>query len=207
VIVEKEIIDGCRKGSEDARKVLYERYYRIMFGICIRYLKDPDEAKDVVQEGFIKIFMKINQYKNRGSFEGWMKRIMVNYTIDYKKKQAKTYVSIENSDIDYYYTKNSDNERENGSIKRDKSEILREKPNYGMIEDAQFSKEELLEAMHAIPDTYSVVFNLHCIEGLSHAEIGKLLNIDEKTSRTRLLRARRNIQEQLYKMCVDKIGV
>ncbi len=205
MIIEKELIAGCKKGEEKAQKVIYERYYRIMFGICIRYIKNHDEAKDVVQEGFIKIFLKINQYKDKGSFEGWMKRIIVNNAIDYLKKKSKELNKREDSEL--YHNQLSHNGYEKKTVKRDKTELLKEKPNYGMIEDAQFTHKELLEALHSIPELYGVVFNLHCIEGFSHAEIGNILNIDEKTSRTRLLRARRGIQEKLYKMCVEKIGV
>ena len=205
MIVEKEIISGCKKGNSNARQILYERYYQVMFGICLRYVRNIDETKDLVQEGFIKIFTKIKQYKDKGSFEGWMKRIMVNNTIDYIKKRTKEASCMEITDVEN--NKISDDEKENKPVRRDKSELIKETPNYGMIEDAQFTEDELLRAMHSIPESYSIVFNLHCIEGYSHAEIGKLLDIDEKTSRTRLLRARRYIQEQLYKMCIEKIGV
>lgn len=175
-----------------------------MYAICRRYITNFAEAKDVMHEGFIKILSKIRQYKGNGSFEGWMKRIMINTSITYYHKNKKHFAHID--DIDDNAIPGVDENVEDSFTEIDKSDIREEDVNIDMIKDANFTSDELIEALDKIPAPYSVVFNLHCVEGLKHKEIAKLLKIDEKTSRTRLLRARKQLQKVVYKLSIEKLA-
>ncbi len=177
-----------------------------MYGICIRYTSDPDEAKDIMQEGFIKIFSHIRQYKAKGSFEGWMKRIMVNTAITHYHKNKKGNVVGRIEEIDESGILHEQSQTEEMEEGIDKADINSSKIDYRIVSHAQLSVNELLKALHVLPEAFKMVFNLHCIEGYKHKEIAGMLKIDEKTSRTRLLRARNILQKEIYKMSIIKVG-
>jgi RNA polymerase sigma-70 factor, ECF subfamily len=209
VLYEKEIINGCKKYHKDAQKALYEKYAPMMYGICIRYASRENEVKDILQEGFLKVFSQINSFKELGSFEGWIKRIIVNHSINYYHKNRKHYkhLDIDNINESEIFYDSSDIE----DITIDKNSISPRELNQDnitaeIIEKAGFTHKELLEILNRLPEPFRLVFNLHCIEHYKHDEIAELLKIDIGTSRTRLLRARKIIREMLCEMSVLKLS-
>jgi RNA polymerase sigma-70 factor (ECF subfamily) len=146
-------------------------YANKMWGVCLRYCSDYDEAKDVLQEGFIKVFEKINQFESRGSFEGWIRKIMVNTALaQYRRKR---YLNI-----DSIYTGDKDDS------------------SFEHIE-CNISASELIEIVKELPPQYKLVFNLYAIEGYSHKEIAEMLNISEGTSKSDLSRAREILKKKV----------
>jgi len=170
-----EVIKGCQRHDRRAQKALYDKYASLMLGICVRYAKDKQEAEDVMQDGFIKIFSSIDQFSEQGSFEGWMKRIMVNTAISNYRKNLKHYYQV---DID--------------------------EPNIKAISDnwepSEYSHEELMGVIKSLPEGYKMVFNLYAIEGYKHKEIADMLGIDETTSKSQYSRAKKQIQSKLFEL-------
>jgi RNA polymerase sigma-70 factor (ECF subfamily) len=207
-LTEKEIIKGCRKRNKAAQKELYDTYVPVLRGICQRYAANHYEAKDIVQEGFLKVYSKINQYKGKGSFEGWLKRIFINTAISYYKDQIKNiscdFQTIDEADIDNSYTDNNENLNDFEINTSGTEEI---DFNKNTILKTDFSRTELLGVLKTLPVHYRIVFSLYFIDDFKHKEIATKLSIDEKTSRTRLLRARKLLQQKLYDLSVGKLAV
>lgn len=203
---EEQIIKGCKRNKKHAQKELFEKYAPGMRGICKRYAHNSDEAKDILQEGFIKIFKEIKKYSGKGSFEGWLKKVMVNTAINHYHKNKKFYRQYDpdNENIDASIAEEDNYEQENEEI--DKKDINEDVIDIGLILKARFSAEELLETIKILPDEYRMVFNLYFIENYRHKEIAGLLNIAENTSRIRLLRARSMIRKELYTKTIEKLG-
>lgn len=164
---ETTLIKRCQKFDRRAQKVLYERYAPVMLGICRRYVKDWMEAEDVMSEGFFKIFSKINQYGFKGSFEGWMKKIMVNEALGLLRKRNDFNLALEASNL-----------------------IISTEPNPEEI--AQ--ENSILELLHKLPTGYRTIFNLYVIEGYKHKEIAEKLDISINTSKSQLIKARKRLQ-------------
>lgn len=166
---EKQLIEGCKKGNRLAQKELYEMFSRKMMGVCLRYSNDRETARDLLQEGFVKIFMNIEAYSGIGSFEGWMRRIFVNCALEYLRKSD---VLREASDLD------------------NSAELA--EPDASVVE--QLSAQDLMGLIQRLPAGFRAVFNLFAIEGYSHKEIGEMLHITESTSRSQYTRARQLLQ-------------
>lgn len=175
MITESQLVELCNKGREEAYELMYRRYASKMFGVCLRYAKNKMEAEDVLQEGFIKVFQSLSSFRNEGSFEGWIRRIMVNTALNYYKHNLKY---AETLDIDVY--------TDSPSISIDFYDKIEEK--------------SLLKLIQSLPEGYRLVFNLFAIEGYSHKEIADMLGISESTSKTQLFRARKMLQEKLVKI-------
>lgn len=173
-MTEEQIIAGCKSQRRDAQKALYEMHARTMYGICLRYSVDEHAAKDLLQDGFIKVFAKISSYESRGSFEGWLKRIFVNLALE-KIRKKKTTNFNEAEDIE-----NVAEEDLQDPFEDDQAE--------------QISAGELLAMVQKLPEGYATVFNLYAIENYSHKEIAEMLGISEGTSRSQYLRARQALQ-------------
>lgn len=190
MLTEEEIINGCKQYDKVAQMALYKKHVGKMNAICYRYINSYDDAKDIVQDGFIKVFSSISKYKGEGSLEGWIRRIMVNTALDYLKKK-KMFVSIDESsaaDGDHNGAMaSSDDDQEEDSLF-----------------NAGFTTEELMSAINKLPDQYRVIFNMHCIEHYSHKEIASLLSVKEETSRSRLRRARAALKEHLTVLMKNK---
>lgn len=169
---EEEIIDGCMRKKRRAQKALYDRYHPVLMGICHRYSKSKAEAEDVLLMGLTRIYKKINTYQGDGSFEGWMKRIIINIAIDNYRKNLKHYFHEPIEDVTSF-------------------EI-----GHDYIPDS-FSVKEILSTIQQLPNGYRIVFNLFAIEGYSHKEIADRLEISESTSKTQLLKARKKLREKL----------
>ncbi len=186
MISEEKIVEGCLAGKRKAYNVLYKRYASKMLGLCMRYSKSFPEAEDVLQEGFIKVFKNIDNFRRQGSLEGWIKRIMINTAIDNYQSSLKYYF---HSDIDEIAeTKILDGDR----IMDDELQL------------EKVSKEKLMELIQELPDGYRMVFNLFAIEGFSHKKIAGMLYISESTSKTQLLKARRRLKKQLKEICLKQ---
>lgn len=186
-MTEAQIIKACKAGDPDGFYQLVNKYAGRLFGICLRYMKDEDDAKDVLQEGFIKIFKKIESYKPTGSFEAWLSKVVVNQSLMELRKKKKQFLIIE-------------------------SEILSIDQIDNFDIEIELEEMDILEMLWELPDHYRIILNLAIIEGYSHEEISEMLKINVSTSRTKLGRARKKLQEiylekskvQLYKKTLAK---
>lgn len=174
---DKEWIEGCKKGDSTAQRNVFDHFSGKMYAVCCRYVKDKMEAEDVLVMAFTKVFGNIKQFKSEGSFEGWIRRIVVNESLTWIRKnkfmQAET--DIEAADHE---------------------------PDYRLLED-HLEAEDLLKLIDGLAPGYKIVFNLYAIEGYSHKEIGEQLGISENTSKSQLSRARIYLQKQLVQLQDD----
>lgn len=169
------LVNECIKGNPIAQKKLFEKFAPKMLFVCKRYCKEQEDAEDVLQEGFIKIFAYLEKYKHEGSFEGWMRRIFVNCCLDFLRKQKALGDISSLDDIAY---KTQDESSHNQSLE----------------------VEDLLNIILKLPKGYQVVFNLFAIEGYTHKEISELLGISEDTSKSQYFRARAFLKNYLEKI-------
>ncbi|MFK8103910.1 MAG: RNA polymerase sigma factor [Saprospiraceae bacterium] len=167
-VTDKQILQGCLAGQRTAQEFLYNHYAPQMFGICLRYASDYHHAEDILQEGFVKVFNRLDQYRGTGSFEGWLKRIFINTAIEYYRKSIKhlKYQAL--------------------------SGINEVAFDHHII--SELARQDLLKVIQKLPIGYRTVFNLYAIEGYSHKEIATLLEISEGTSKSQLARARKTLQ-------------
>jgi RNA polymerase sigma factor (sigma-70 family) len=168
---EEQLLQGCQKRDPNAQRQLYELYSSKMYGICYRYLRDPMEAEDILVTSFMKVFEKIQQFKNEGSFEGWIRRIVVNESLMALRKKNHLYVETDLEQAD-------------------------REPDYDGLGD-HLEAEDLLNLISELPLGYKVVFNMYAIDGYSHKEIAEHLGISENTSKSQLSRARTLLQKLL----------
>jgi len=174
---EQLIVAGCKKNESWARKKLYELYAPAMLGVCFRYMNDYESAKDILHEGFIKIFNKIDTYSGEGALGGWMRRIFVTTALEFlRDNYFHGYMDI----IDY--------------------EEKLETDDTSVVE--KLSADEILKCISELPKGYQLVFNMYAIEGYSHAEIAKMLNIKEGTSRSQFAHARQLLQHKIQKLYI-----
>ncbi|HEX8462102.1 MAG TPA: sigma-70 family RNA polymerase sigma factor [Segetibacter sp.] len=159
------LIKNCLKGKPDAQKQLYEEFAPLMLGVCYRYTKSLQDAEDILQEGFVRVFTFLNQYNKEGELGAWIRKIMVNTALNYLKKSRKYQYDLlfDNTDLHVVTT--------------DDPEVL-------------LQAKELAELIRQLPTGYQTIFNLHAIEGFSHVEIGQMLGISDNTSRSQYMRAR-----------------
>lgn len=169
----KEIIKGCIDGNRRDQELLYRRHSSKLYSVCLQYSGNDEEARDILQEGFIKIFEHLHNYKHEGSFEGWMRRIVVNTALE-KFRSRHNLFRVDDIDAISEPEAEPDNEDYSGLQAVDLLFIIRE-----------------------LPPKYRMVFNLYAIEGYSHKEIGQMLNISEGTSKSNLSRARNILQRRV----------
>lgn len=168
------LLEGCKKGDRKAQENLYKTLSSRMMGLCMRYARDRVEAEDILQMGFVKVFHKVSEFRGEGSFEGWIKRIMVNTAIEtYRKNQRNLNVV----DIDEVY--------DHAQTTFDMSGL---------------ELKDLLKLVQQLSTGYRLVFNLYVIEGFSHKEIADQLGISEGASKSQLSRARAILKEKIIKM-------
>lgn len=168
---EESLISGCRKKHRQAQRDIYNWLSPRMLAICRRYIKDVNEAESVMITGFMKVLGKIEQYSGEGCFEGWVRRIMVNESLLYIRKNKGMYIEV---DIEYADTE----------------------PNYELASE-NLEADDLLILINGLPIGYRTVFNMFAIEGYSHREIAESLAISENTSKSQLSRARKMLQKQI----------
>ncbi len=171
---ETELIEGCLRQNREAQHALYLIYSGKMYALCCRYVKDRMEAEDVLVIAFTKIFEKISQYKGDGSFEGWIRRVVVNESLTYLRRNKNMYLEV------------------------DIEEAALE-PSYQKLEN-QLEADDLMKVIEGLPVGYRTVFNLYAIDGFSHQEIADQLGISESTSKSQLSRARALLQKKLNEM-------
>jgi len=191
--VPKKIIRQCKQYNKKAQAYIFEKYAYNLLGICLRYIKDRAKAEDVMQDAFVTIFSKINQYKGTGSFEGWIKRITLNTALIQLRKDKKEIVS---DNFDYI---------EADENKSKQNEDLNPSDMQSVIEHAKFQQCEIIEIMNELPEGFKTVFNLYVIEGMMHKEIAEELEISIGTSKSQLLRARTKLKVLLYKKALIKL--
>lgn len=173
------VIKGCSDGNAKSQRMLFDMFAPKMLTICIRYTKNRMEAEDILQEGFIKLFQKIDSFSFQGSFEGWIKRIFINTALDHIRKEEKS-----------KYFEDVDNP------------FLSIQSDAFILENLE--ADSLLKVIDFLPSGYKTVFNLFAIEGFSHKEIAELLNINENTSKSQYSRAKLFIQKKLEALNVTR---
>ena len=169
-----QLIEQCLKGNPKAQRELYEEYAEIMLGVCFRYARSLADAEDILQEGFVKVFKNLKQFKGTGELGAWIRKIMVNTAINEINRSKISWVSQEED-------------------KESHQPISEENP------EIQLTAKEIASTMQLLPDGYRLVFNLHTIEGYSHNEIADLLKIKPASVRSQYQRARMMLMEQLNK--------
>jgi RNA polymerase sigma-70 factor (ECF subfamily) len=177
---EEEIIKGCKKEKRYYQELLYRRFAPTMYGVCMSYAKNREQAGDILHDAFLKIFRNIKSYNNTGSFEGWIRRIVTNTAIDHMRKKNKDLSLITDEIPD-----TSDDEAP-------------KKPGMSM--------KELLEQISRLPEGARVVFNLYTLEGMNHYEIAEKLNISVGTSKSQFSRAKKMLQIWLNEIINKRDG-
>jgi len=167
----ESIIEGCKRGDKKSQERLYRRLSGQLFAICLRYADNYEEARDYLQEGFINVFNSIKQYEGKGSFEGWMKKIIINTVLQGIRKKRFMIPLVHDYQDNYEFH-------------------LPHMPT-------DLSESDLLGMIQELPRNYRIVFNLYAIEGYKHNEISQMLNITENTSKSHLFRARTKLQEKV----------
>ncbi len=170
---ETQLIAALKRGESRAHKVAYERFSGRMLAVCMRYCANRDDAEEVMIDGFMRVFEKISQFREDGSFEGWIRRVMVTESLMFlrKNKQWRQEIPIDDVSVE---------------------------PDYAWA-DTAIHENDLLRMVNQLPDGYRTVFNLYAIEGYNHAEIAELLGISEGTSKSQLSRARTILQATIAK--------
>lgn len=168
----KDLINDCKNNNRKAQEQLYRLYSGKLFAVCLKYSRNYTEAQDNLQDGFLIIFQKIGQYSFKGSFDGWLKRVMINNVLQQYRNQ--TFLSLVNEDV-----------AEDCEIELDEDEI---------------SLDYLLKIIQELPDRYRLVFNLYVIDGYSHAEIAEMLQINIGTSKSNLARGRMILKEKIEQL-------
>ena len=171
---ETELIEGCKRNDRSAQKTLYEQLAGKMYSLCCRYVKVRMEAEDVLVTSFTKVFERINQFKGEGSFEGWVRKIVVNESLSYLRKNKSMYLETDLEAANY-------------------------EPNLTSL-GTELEAEDLLKLVAELPPGYRIVFNLYAIDGYSHKEIASQLGINENTSKSQLSRARSYLQAKLLEI-------
>jgi RNA polymerase sigma factor (sigma-70 family) len=169
---EKSLIKKAIANNREAQQQLFEQYSPKMLGVCRQYVKDLHHAEDLLLQGFLKVFTNLHRFKHEGSFEGWIRRIMVNTCISYLRKKNV----IDLFDEDYVFNDTATESLENTSV------------------------EDIQKLIDQLPEGYKMVFNLYAIEGYKHSEIAEKLDISESTSKSQLFKARKLLQKNYIKM-------
>ena len=172
MISDAEIVKGCIEGERSLQKMLYNRFAPAMLGVCMRYFRDREEAEDALQEGFIRVFTYIRSFRNEGPLEGWIRKVIINTALNYHRSNLKHYYHADVDEMDEMI--------EDEKMVNDKAEV-----------------EDLMKIIHSIPAGYRLVFNLYEIDGYSHKEIAKMLNISKNTSKSQLQKAKKFLQKKL----------
>lgn len=172
---DETLVKECAKGNPKAQRALFDKFAPKMLSVCYRYIGKSDEAEDVLQDAFVKIFHKVVEFKMEGSLEGWIRRIVVNTALDAIRKNKKTLGDVSVDDVSYKVSYTDDN-----------------------FDDMDV--KHLLKIINNLPDGYRVVFNMFAIEGYSHKEIADTLGVTENTSKSQYSRARAYLRNELEKV-------
>lgn len=176
-----ELIEKCISGDRKYQELFYKKFSKKMYNICQSYANSGDDAKDILQDGFVKIFTSLNTYNGVGSLEGWVRKIIVNTAIDFYRKRLK---EMRNVNIDDVY----------------------DLPFESSVLD-EINSKELIELIHKLPEGAKLIFNLFVIEGYSHEEIARKLNISTGTSKSQVSRAKSLLKDLIVKFSTVKIAI
>lgn len=171
---DEDIIRGCRKGERNAQQALYEKYKPMLFNICLRYASGWHEAEDWLQDGLVRIFTNLYQYQPTGAFGAWLRRVMVNSSLEQLRKRKRAFSTVEIGEVADTFETDDD--------------LF-----------AQYREEALVRMLQQLPEGYRAVFNLYVMEEYSHQEIGEMLGIAESASRSQLSRAKSTLRKMLEK--------
>ena len=177
ILNEEQLINGCKSRDSIAQRSVFERYAGRMLGVCERYARNQADAEDILQDAFIKVFEKIGQFKGDGSFEGWIRKIVVNTAL--KKYTLSRY---------------------NKEVLEEDILVKEETQEGDPAAYNQLSEKDILQLIHQLPDGYRIIFNLYVIEGYRHEEIAEMLGIQSGTSRSQLAKARIMLQKQIISL-------
>jgi RNA polymerase sigma factor (sigma-70 family) len=171
-IPESDLIIGCIQGNRQMQEELYNRFSGKMYAVCLRYANNADDAQDLLQEGFIKVYRNLHRFRAEGSFEGWIRRVFVNSSIEHFRKKSLQLTKV--------------SEREEGTIGNTDSSAL-----------DNLAEKDIVKLIQELSPGYRTVFNLYVVEGYSHKEIAEQLGISEGTSKSQLARARSILQKKV----------
>ncbi|MBS1581640.1 MAG: sigma-70 family RNA polymerase sigma factor [Bacteroidetes bacterium] len=178
------LIDGCIAGERRSQQRVYELFYGKMMAVCLRYTKNHDQAKDILQDGFIKVFRSMDKFNRAGSFEGWIRRIMVNTAIDYFRRAKNAYLLLgEERSIEDFGD-------------QDEEDTLQDEES---MEELDLKPADVINAMQKLTPAYRTVFNLYVFEEMTHKEIADSLGINIGTSKSNLAKAKHNLRKLLKK--------
>jgi RNA polymerase sigma factor (sigma-70 family) len=177
----QNLIKGCLKGDRRAQQAVYRKYYGKMKAVCMRYTRDADQASDVLQEGFLKVFMQIDRFTGVGSFEGWIRRIMVNLSIDRFRRLKHDFLAT------------------GELIDSEKTGVADEEPDDHEDDYLDITPEQIIDAMQQLTPAYRTVFNLFVFEDYTHQDIAEALQISVGTSKSNYAKAKKNIRRLLEK--------
>ncbi|MEP7251584.1 MAG: RNA polymerase sigma factor [Ginsengibacter sp.] len=172
-VSETDLIDKCIRGDRQMQEILYRKYSSKMYGVCLRYSGNAEDASDLLQEGFIKVYDNLKKFRAEGSFEGWMRRIFVNTSIEHFRKKVKLH---------------NVGEVQENTIEDYELNIL-----------DTLAEKDILTLVHELSPGYKTIFNMHVVEGYSHKEIADMLGITEGTSKSQLARAKGVLKKSLEK--------
>lgn len=169
IFSDTDLIEGCKRGDRRMQRELYERFASKMYGVCLRYAGNAEEAEDILQDGFIKVFNKIDSYRGEGSFEGWVRRIFVNTAIEHFRKRIylQPITETEENSIEGKYPSALDD----------------------------MAEKDIIQVVQQLSPGYRTVFNMYVVEGYTHRQISEALGISEGTSKSQLSRAKQILQE------------
>lgn len=176
-----DLIDGCLAGERRSQQQVYELFYGKMMSVCLRYTKNHDQAKDILQDGFIKVFRSLSSFNRGGSFEGWVRRIMVNTAIDHFRRARHSYLLL----------------GEDRSM--EEFEDLAESSEHDEAPSMELKPTDVINAMQKLTPAYRTVFNLYVFEEMTHKEIADTLGINIGTSKSNLAKAKNNLKRLLKK--------
>ena len=177
-ISETDLIKGCIEGNRQMQEELYKRFSGKMYAVCLRYANNADDAQDLLQEGFIKVYRNLHRFRAEGSFEGWIRRVFVNSSIEHFRKKALQLSKV--------------SDKEENTIEDTDSSAL-----------DQMAEKDIVRLIQELSPGYRTVFNLYVVEGYSHREIGEMLGISEGTSMSHLARARSILQKRVAQYLSD----
>mgnify|MGYP000845258287 FL=1 len=176
---ENKLIQKAIKNNRKAQNVLYELHAPKMLSVCRYYIRDVQFAEEVMLNGFLKVFSNLKKFKKEGSFEGWIRKIMVRESISFLRQQKNIEFTVEEVDV---------------------------KSDYSISSNIKFEAEEIQQLIDALPEGYRIVFNMSIIEGYKHHEIAKILNISEGTSKSQLFKARKMLQQKIKEINKTSYG-
>jgi RNA polymerase sigma factor (sigma-70 family) len=179
------LIDGCKKSDKVCQRKVYEQLYNQMLGVSLRYMGNMDDAKDILHEGFIKVFTNINKYSDDGPFAGWVRRIISNTAIDEIRKSSNSKVK---TDTDLIESRNFETE-----------------DDYNWFEDNNITPGRIQEEIENLSPAYRTVFNMYVVEGYTHKEIADYLNISVGASKSNLSKGKARLKERLTTL-IEKIN-